>query len=146
MAAEHQVMDPIVVHGITQFSNLFEEELEVTYLGVKGGTGTGRLENVAVEMEVRDLSKIFDPDTFLGDMHDKSTVHRGPCHVMRARIVSNKYKIKGTSGWIGGASMKLGGPASDHFGGNQRLDRWGQLGAGRANERSLGDRLLVRGS
>ncbi|GER33619.1 ubiquitin carboxyl-terminal hydrolase [Striga asiatica] len=36
---------------ITQFSNLSEEELEVTYLGVKGGTGTGRLENVAAEME-----------------------------------------------------------------------------------------------
>ncbi|GER42282.1 cysteine proteinase [Striga asiatica] len=58
--AEHQAMDPTAVHGITQFSNLSKEELEVTYLGVKGGTGIGRLENVAAEMEVRDLPEIFE--------------------------------------------------------------------------------------
>ncbi|GER52325.1 cysteine protease [Striga asiatica] len=62
-AAEHQAMDPTAVHGVTQFSDLSEEEFEGTYLGVKGGTATGRLENAAAaaaEIEVGDLPESFD--------------------------------------------------------------------------------------
>lgn len=34
-AVEHQVMDPGAVHGITQFSDLTEEEFETRYMGLK---------------------------------------------------------------------------------------------------------------
>ncbi|KAL0401861.1 UNVERIFIED_CONTAM: putative cysteine protease RD19D [Sesamum latifolium] len=41
-AAEHQAMDPTAVHGVTQFSDLSEEEFEGMYMGIKGGGGGAR--------------------------------------------------------------------------------------------------------
>lgn len=37
-AAQHQALDPTAVHGVTQFSDLSEEEFERLYTGVKGGS------------------------------------------------------------------------------------------------------------
>lgn len=34
---EHQALDPTAVHGITQFSDLTEEEFEGMYMGMRGG-------------------------------------------------------------------------------------------------------------
>ncbi|KAK6135520.1 hypothetical protein DH2020_030734 [Rehmannia glutinosa] len=63
-AAEHQAMDPTAVHGVTQFSDLSEEEFEGMYMGVKGGGAAGTVENEAVAaaeiMEVGDLPDSFD--------------------------------------------------------------------------------------
>ncbi|KAK4430984.1 putative cysteine protease RD19D [Sesamum alatum] len=63
-AAEHQAMDPSAVHGVTQFSDLSEEEFEGMYMGVKGGGGAAPWENggvaAAEELEVGDLPESFD--------------------------------------------------------------------------------------
>lgn len=61
-AAEHQAMDPTAVHGVTQFSDLSEEEFEGLYMGVKGGSADAPWESgvVAAEMEVGDLPESFD--------------------------------------------------------------------------------------
>ncbi|KAL3520763.1 hypothetical protein ACH5RR_018912 [Cinchona calisaya] len=39
-AAEHQAMDPTAIHGVTQFSDLTEEEFETMYMGLGGRGGT----------------------------------------------------------------------------------------------------------
>ncbi|KAK1396531.1 Cysteine proteinase Cathepsin F [Heracleum sosnowskyi] len=57
-AAEHQALDPTAVHGITQFSDLSEEEFESRFLGVKGGALLGGSE--APVMDVKGLPKSFD--------------------------------------------------------------------------------------
>ncbi|XP_051120148.1 probable cysteine protease RD19D isoform X2 [Andrographis paniculata] len=57
-AAEHQAVDPTAVHGVTQFSDLSEEEFERMYLGMNGGGGV--VENRAAEMDVGDLPASFD--------------------------------------------------------------------------------------
>lgn len=67
-AAQHQALDPTAMHGVTQFSDLTEEEFETMFLGVKGGgdvggTGTpfdGGAGAVAPVMEVSGLPKSFD--------------------------------------------------------------------------------------
>ncbi|CAA3018118.1 probable cysteine protease RD19D [Olea europaea var. sylvestris] len=68
-AAEHQAMDPTAVHGVTQFSDLSEEEFERMYMGVKGGGGTGGAAPwanggngvpVAPEVDVSGLPESFD--------------------------------------------------------------------------------------
>lgn len=68
-AAEHQAMDPTAVHGVTQFSDLSEEEFERMYMGVKGGGGTGGAAPwanggngvpVAPEIDVSGLPESFD--------------------------------------------------------------------------------------
>ncbi|KAK4480363.1 hypothetical protein RD792_013435 [Penstemon davidsonii] len=62
-AAEHQALDPTAVHGVTQFSDVSEEEFERMYMGVKGGGSAAAWENEAVaaaEMEVGDLPESFD--------------------------------------------------------------------------------------
>lgn len=66
-AAEHQAMDPTAVHGVTEFSDLTEDEFEKMYMGVKGGIHFSEL-NVANQdsttttsrIEVRDLPENFD--------------------------------------------------------------------------------------
>ncbi|KAI5648578.1 hypothetical protein M9H77_34583 [Catharanthus roseus] len=61
-AAEHQALDPTAVHGVTQFSDLSEEEFESMYLGVKGGfgrVGSGG-GNEAKLLEVGKLPDNFD--------------------------------------------------------------------------------------
>lgn len=40
-AAEHQAMDPTAIHGVTQFSDLTQDEFEMMYTGVKGGSDDG---------------------------------------------------------------------------------------------------------
>ncbi|KAI3824265.1 hypothetical protein L1987_05716 [Smallanthus sonchifolius] len=40
-AAEHQLLDPTTVHGVTPFSDLSEEEFEMMYLGGGGGWVAG---------------------------------------------------------------------------------------------------------
>ncbi|XP_031373012.1 probable cysteine protease RD19D [Punica granatum] len=65
-AAEHQAADPTAVHGVTQFSDLTEDEFERLYTGVRGGTsGGGRgglegLEQAGVAVEAGDLPEDFD--------------------------------------------------------------------------------------
>ncbi|KAL6552836.1 putative cysteine protease rd19d [Orobanche hederae] len=61
-AAEHQAMDPTAIHGVTQFSDLSEEEFEGMYMGMKGG-GDGVMSAgvvAAAEIEVRNLPENFD--------------------------------------------------------------------------------------
>ncbi|KAI3734702.1 hypothetical protein L6452_14177 [Arctium lappa] len=77
-AAEHQLLDPTAVHGVTPFSDLSEEEFETLFLGVKGGgidRKNGEL-GTAPPMEVKDL-----PDDF--DWREKGAVTdvkmQGPC-------------------------------------------------------------------
>ncbi|XP_019248766.1 PREDICTED: probable cysteine protease RD19D [Nicotiana attenuata] len=61
-AAEHQALDPTAVHGVTQFSDLTEEEFERMYMGVKGvGRGTSLLgQGHAPPLEVKGLPESFD--------------------------------------------------------------------------------------
>ncbi|KAG8380548.1 hypothetical protein BUALT_Bualt06G0027100 [Buddleja alternifolia] len=59
-AVEHQAMDPTAVHGVTQFSDLSQEEFEGMYMGVKGGGAGENGVAAAAEMEVGDLPESFD--------------------------------------------------------------------------------------
>ncbi|XP_061370632.1 probable cysteine protease RD19D [Gastrolobium bilobum] len=62
-AAEHQALDPTATHGVTQFSDLSEEEFERLYTGVKGGfplTNNGAGGSEAPPLEVEGLPENFD--------------------------------------------------------------------------------------
>lgn len=61
-AAEHQAIDPTAVHGVTQFSDLSEEEFERFYLGVRGGVvvNNGVVESGVKMEEVGGLPDSFD--------------------------------------------------------------------------------------
>ncbi|XP_045827975.1 probable cysteine protease RD19D [Trifolium pratense] len=61
-AAEHQVLDPTAIHGVTQFSDLSEEEFERFYTGVKGGfpSSNGVGGGVAPPLDVEGLPENFD--------------------------------------------------------------------------------------
>lgn len=60
-AAEHQALDPTAKHGITQFSDLSEEEFESLYTGVKGGfPSSNAAGGVAPPLEVDGLPENFD--------------------------------------------------------------------------------------
>lgn len=66
-AAEHQAIDPTAIHGITQFSDLTEEEFETMYMGFKGGGTHLEEDHVGSEsaaekvmMDATDLPKNFD--------------------------------------------------------------------------------------
>lgn len=64
-AAEHQAADPTATHGVTQFSDLTEEEFEMLYTGVRGGgRGGGRglvgVAKAAVAVDAGDLPEDFD--------------------------------------------------------------------------------------
>ncbi|XP_029128284.1 probable cysteine protease RD19D [Cajanus cajan] len=57
-AAEHQALDPTAVHGVTQFSDLTEDEFQRFYTGVNGGFPSNN--GVAPPLEVDDLPENFD--------------------------------------------------------------------------------------
>ncbi|KAF2588820.1 hypothetical protein F2Q70_00040889 [Brassica cretica] len=61
-AAEHQMMDPTAVHGVTQFSDLTEDEFKRMYTGVvdvdRGHGGVVGAE--APKLEIKGLPKDFD--------------------------------------------------------------------------------------
>jgi cathepsin F len=60
-AAEHQVLDPTAIHGVTQFSDLSEEEFERFYTGVKGGfPSSNGVGGVAPPLDVEGLPENFD--------------------------------------------------------------------------------------
>ncbi|PWA51432.1 putative cysteine protease RD19D [Artemisia annua] len=61
-AAEHQLLDPSAVHGVTPFSDLTEDEFESMYLGVKGGVGDVESNGLgmAPEMDVEGLPEDID--------------------------------------------------------------------------------------
>lgn len=66
-AAEHQAMDPTAVHGVTEFSDLTEDEFEKMYMGVKGGSyfshqlhEANRDSTTTMIEEVGDLPENFD--------------------------------------------------------------------------------------
>ncbi|KAJ4720714.1 Cysteine proteinase [Melia azedarach] len=61
-AAEHQLLDPTAVHGVTPFSDLSEEEFERMYTGMKGGplVMNGRDEKMMEMIEVDGLPESFD--------------------------------------------------------------------------------------
>lgn len=62
-AAQHQLLDPTAVHGVTPFSDLSEEEFERFYTGMRGGpAGGGDVEDVKMmdNLEVDDLPESFD--------------------------------------------------------------------------------------
>ncbi|OMO54255.1 hypothetical protein COLO4_36541 [Corchorus olitorius] len=64
-AAEHQALDPTAVHGVTQFSDLSEEEFERLYTGVKGGAAAAPrlfdgVGSEAEKLEVDGLPESFD--------------------------------------------------------------------------------------
>ncbi|KAL8145908.1 hypothetical protein AgCh_003879 [Apium graveolens] len=61
-AAEHQALDPTAVHGVTQFSDLSEEEFETRFLGVKGGKSGALLGGggEAPVLDVKGLPESFD--------------------------------------------------------------------------------------
>ncbi|KAK4756091.1 hypothetical protein SAY87_009848 [Trapa incisa] len=59
-AAEHQAADPTAVHGVTQFSDLTEEEFERLYTGVRGGGGVAAEAAAAVAVDDGDLPEDFD--------------------------------------------------------------------------------------
>jgi len=60
-AAENQALDPTAIHGVTQFSDLTEDEFQRHYTGVNGGfpwnNGAG---DVAPPLEVDGLPEDFD--------------------------------------------------------------------------------------
>ncbi|EEF29008.1 probable cysteine protease RD19D [Ricinus communis] len=60
-AAEHQVLDPTAVHGITPFMDLTEEEFERMYTGVVGGGAVGAEGVTATSfLETAGLPSSFD--------------------------------------------------------------------------------------
>ncbi|XP_050210614.1 probable cysteine protease RD19D [Mercurialis annua] len=60
-AAEHQVMDPTAVHGVTPFMDLTEEEFERMYTGVLGGGVDERSVTTASSvLETGGLPEAFD--------------------------------------------------------------------------------------
>lgn len=61
-AAEHQLLDPTAVHGVTPFSDLSDEEFERMYTGMKGGSlvMNGRDEKMMEMIEVDRLPESFD--------------------------------------------------------------------------------------
>lgn len=60
-AAEHQVLDPTAVHGVTPFSDLSEEEFEEMFLGVRSAGGSEfERSNEAAEEVVEGLPESFD--------------------------------------------------------------------------------------
>ncbi|WRX12315.1 Integrase [Theobroma cacao] len=72
-AAEHQVLDPTAVHGVTQFSDLSEEEFERLYTGVKGGMAAAAprmMDGVGSEAEMVEVDGL--PESF--DWREKGAV------------------------------------------------------------------------
>ena len=62
-AAEHQVLDPTAVHGITPFSDLTEEEFERAFMGIAAKDDKGGVSMeypTAPRMEVDGLPSSFD--------------------------------------------------------------------------------------
>lgn len=61
-AAEHQALDPTAVHGVTQFSDLTEDEFEKLYTGVNGGfpSSNNAAGGIAPPLEVDGLPENFD--------------------------------------------------------------------------------------
>ncbi|KAK1266920.1 hypothetical protein QJS04_geneDACA000226 [Acorus gramineus] len=58
-ALEHQSMDPTAVHGVTPFSDLTEEEFEVSFTGLRKGGGGGGV-GLGERMDVSGLPENFD--------------------------------------------------------------------------------------
>lgn len=61
-AAEHQLLDPTAVHGVTPYSDLSEEEFESMYTGFHGGRlgFTNGVSETALPVDVADLPDNFD--------------------------------------------------------------------------------------
>ena len=60
-AAKHQVLDPTVVHGVTPFSDLSEEEFEELYTSVGGGnTDMDVVKETGPLLEVSGLPESFN--------------------------------------------------------------------------------------
>ncbi|XP_021725065.1 probable cysteine protease RD19D [Chenopodium quinoa] len=67
-AAEHQVLDPSAVHGVTPFMDLSPEEFETAFMGLKPnfdhhsgwGANGASADAVAPRLDVRGLPKSFD--------------------------------------------------------------------------------------
>lgn len=60
-AAEHQALDPTATHGVTQFSDLSEDEFERFYTGVKGGFPSGNSSGgEAPPLDLEGLPENFD--------------------------------------------------------------------------------------
>ncbi|KAJ1403129.1 Peptidase C1A, papain C-terminal [Sesbania bispinosa] len=60
-AAEHQALDPTAIHGVTQFSDLSEEEFERFYTGIKGGfPSSNAAGGEAPPLDVEGLPEDFD--------------------------------------------------------------------------------------
>ncbi|GKV34191.1 hypothetical protein SLEP1_g42589 [Rubroshorea leprosula] len=71
-AAEHQALDPTAMHGVTQFSDLSEEEFERMYTGVKGGGGFQSMKGVEGDEVTAPLEVDGLPDSF--DWREKGAV------------------------------------------------------------------------
>nr|GMC54696.1 probable cysteine protease RD19D [Ipomoea batatas] len=69
-AAEHQILDPTAVHGVTRFSDLTADEFEKMYMGVLKGPGRDSLLGGQAEAPPLDVSGL--PDNF--DWRDKGAV------------------------------------------------------------------------
>ncbi|KEH43476.1 putative cathepsin L [Medicago truncatula] len=60
-AVEHQALDPTAIHGVTQFSDLSDEEFERFYTGVRGGfPSSNGVGEVAPPLDVEGLPENFD--------------------------------------------------------------------------------------
>ncbi|KAG4181035.1 hypothetical protein ERO13_A10G201800v2 [Gossypium hirsutum] len=71
-AAEHQLLDPMAVHGVTQFSDLSEEEFESLYTGFKGPNVAAPLLRDGVGGEAEALEVDGLPESF--DWREKGAV------------------------------------------------------------------------
>lgn len=71
-AAEHQLLDPTAVHGVTQFSDLSEEEFESLYTGFKGPTEAAPVLRDGVGGEAQVLEADGLPESF--DWREKGAV------------------------------------------------------------------------
>ncbi|XP_031119989.1 probable cysteine protease RD19D [Ipomoea triloba] len=69
-AAEHQILDPTAVHGVTRFSDLTADEFEKMYMGVLKGPARDSLLGGKEEAPRLDVSGL--PDNF--DWRDKGAV------------------------------------------------------------------------
>ncbi|KAM7268617.1 hypothetical protein ACFE04_010783 [Oxalis oulophora] len=71
-AVKHQMLDPTAVHGVTQFSDLTEDEFERFYMGVKGFGGGQRLSEVEKGMVEEEVGGGELPASF--DWREKGAV------------------------------------------------------------------------
>lgn len=93
-AVEHQALDPTAIHGVTQFSDLSDEEFERFYTGVRGGfPSSNGVGEVAPPLDVEGLPENFD-------WREKGAVTGVKMQVHEFNILTCMFEISSFSLWL----------------------------------------------